>query len=134
MEALADVLNVFLPSIPVVLFGMASGAVLAGAVVIALVKQNQTDLKAAVRVVTWISAGFTGIGYIIGYVMMVLLAPGAHTDGTQWGYIKVIASLQPLEKPWWLGILAVSAAMAALLGTLGLRFLGQHWREKEAVS
>lgn len=126
-----DVLNIFLPCVPVVLLGMVSGAVVAGAVLIALVKQSQTDLKYAVRLVTWITAVFVGIGYIIGYVVMVVMAPGSREGGTQLGYIKAIADLRPLETPWWLGILSGSAVAAALLGSLGLLFLRQHWREKE---
>jgi hypothetical protein len=130
-DALADVLNIFLPSVPVIFIGMITGAVLVVAVLVALVKQNQTDLKPAVRVVTWISTGFTAIGYFTGYIIMVVAAPREHFDGTQWGYVKALANLKPLETPWWLGVLSVSAAIAGLLGGLGLLLLRRHWREKE---
>jgi hypothetical protein len=132
-DAFGAVLAIFLPSIPVVLLTMGTGAMVAGSVLVALVKQHQTDLSLAVRLLTWFAAGFTGIGYIIGYVMMVVLAPGAHTEGTQWGYIKAIANLRPLETPWWLGVLTVSAVLAALLGAGGLLLLQSHWREKKTA-
>lgn len=129
-DAVAAVLNIFLPCAPVVLLDITTGAVLAGAVVIALVKQNQTDLNFAVRVLTWITAVFVGIGYITGYVIMIVMAPGQHFDGTQWGYIKAIADLRPFDTPWWLAVLSISAAMAGLLGATGLLLLRQPGREK----
>jgi hypothetical protein len=133
-HALSELLNIFLPSIPVVLLKMTIGAVLAVAVVVALVKQHQTDLKSSVRAVTWVAAVFVGLGYLAGYVMMVVMAPGGHLDGTQWGYIKAIADLRPFETRWWLAMLSFTAAAAGLLGATGLLLLRQHWREQEAAA
>jgi len=133
-DALADLLNIFLPCVPVVLLCLATGATLAGAVLIALVKQHQTDLKPAVRGLTWVTAVFVGLGYLTGHIMMVVLTPGMDQEGTQSGYIKAIANLQPLHTTWWLAILASTAALAGLLGGLGWLLLRQHWREKETAA
>jgi len=133
--AAAMMLNIFLPSTPVVLLELLVDGVLAIALIIALVKQHQTDLKPAVRVVTWIAAGVVGFGYIVGYVIMFLITAGGHNpDGTQWGYIRGVAELQPLETPWWLVILSITAAVNVALGVTGLLFLQKHWREKEAAA
>lgn len=133
-DAAADTLNIFLPCVPVVLLSVITGGLLAGAVVIALVKQHQTDLKVSVRVLTWVAAGFVGIGYAIGYVIMVGFVPRQHFDGTQWGYIKALADLRPFETPWWLAVLSITAAVGGLLGAGGLLLLRQHWREKEPAA
>jgi hypothetical protein len=117
----------------VVLLGMATGATLSGAVLIALVKQHQTDLKPAVRALTWVTAVFVGLGYLTGYIVMVVMTPGTDQDGTQWGYIKAIADLRPLHTTWWLAILSITATLAGLLGGIGLLLLRQHWREPETA-
>lgn len=129
-HALANLLNIVLPSIPVVLLNLLTGATLAGAVLIALVKQHQTDLLPAVRALTWVTGVFVGLGYVTGYIVMVLMAPGHNQDGTQWGYIKAIADLRPMQTTWWLAILFTTATVAGLLGGIGLLCLRQHWRHQ----
>ena len=124
-DAVASTLNILLPGVPAVLVNVITGAALAGAVVIALVKQHQTDLKAAVRVLTWVAGGFVGLGYLAGYIIMIVMVQGQRMDGTQWGMIKAMAELQPFETPWWLGFLAVTAALSGLLGVTGLMLLRQ---------
>ncbi len=133
-EALGNTLTIFLPCVPITLLNTFVGAALGMAVIIALVKQHQTDLKPAVGVLTWITGGFVGLDYIVGYFMMIFLTPALHLDGTQWEYIKGLSGLRPLETPWWLGILCGFAAVAGLLGASGLLLLRQHWREKETAA
>jgi hypothetical protein len=132
-DAFTDVLNIFLPSMPVVLLGALTGAAMAGAVLIALVKQHETDLKPPVRFVTWFTAAVTGVSYIAGYVILVMLVPQAQTEGTEWGMLKGLAALRPLESPGLLAVLVVGAALDAVLGLAGLLLLGQHRREKAAA-
>jgi hypothetical protein len=130
----ADTLTIFFPCVPVVLLNMITGCTVAGAVLIALVKQHQTDLKPALRVLTWVIAGFVAISYIISYVIMIVVTAGHDLDGTQWGYIKAVAALRPFEKPWLLGDLSITAALAGVFGTVGLLLLHQHRREKETTA
>jgi hypothetical protein len=134
VDGCANVLNIFLPGIFATLVNLATSAALAGAVVIALVKQHETNLKPAVRGVTWVAAGFTALGYLVGYIMMVVMIPAHKLDGTQWGYLKGLAALQPLETPWWLTILIIGATVGFTLGALGLLLLQQHWREQTPVA
>lgn len=130
----ADVLYIFLPSVPTVLLDMLVTLGMAGAVVVSLVKQTDTNLKPAVRVVTWIAAGYTGIEYVLGYIAMFFLVPDQKLDGTQWGYIKAWAQMNPLENRGWLIALMASATVAGILGIVGLLFLRQHWREQNTTS
>ena len=68
-----------------------------------------------------------------GILMMMILIPLEHLDGTQWEYIKALADLQPLTTWWWLAILLFNATASGVLGALGLIFLRQHWAEKSAA-
>ena len=129
-EAAADLLNIFLPGMPVILLNMIIGGVLAIAVIIALIKQHKTDLKPAVRVVTWIAAGYVALGYFTSYLIMMIFASEERLDGTQWGYLKGLAELKPFETSWWLIILLISTAASAILGSLGLLLLRDYRRAK----
>jgi len=128
-----DTLTIFFPCVLVVLLNMITGCTVAGAVVIALVKQHQTDLKPALRVLTWVIAGFVAISYVIGYVIMIVVTAGNELDGTQWGYIKAIAALRPFEKPWLLADLSITAALAGIFGTAGLLLLRQPRHERKTT-
>jgi hypothetical protein len=92
-------------------------------VVVALVKQQQTDLKSPVRALTWAAAGFIGLQRVTGYIILLVMMQSQHLDGTQWGYIRALARLRPLETPWLLALLSISAGAAALFGAVGLLLL-----------
>lgn len=128
-DALADVLNIFLPGVPVVLLCMITGATLAVAVLVALVKQHRTDLRPALRALTWVAAGLVGLGYLTGYIMMIVLTADSAGGASQWGYIKTLAELQPLQTTWWLAVLTAFASAAGVLGGLGLLFLRGQRRD-----
>ncbi len=130
----ADALYIVLPSVVTVLLDMAVTAALTIYVLVALVKQNETDLKVAVRVVTWIACAFTAVSYIIGYVGRFSLAANGKLDSGEWGYIKALAAMRPLESSGRLATLLIGAAVAGILGVAGLLFLRQHWREKNRDS
>jgi hypothetical protein len=129
-EAFADLLNIFLPSLPVIVLNTLIGAALAIALLIALIRQHQTDLKPAVRALTWVSAVYVGLGYVASYVIMMVIAPAHKLDGTEWGYLKALSELKPLETPGLMVVLLVSTIIAGLLGVFGLFFLREHWRER----
>jgi hypothetical protein len=132
--AVVDTLNIFLPNLPVIVLNTLLSALVAIAVLVALVKQHQTDLKPAVRVLTWCAAVYVGLGYLAGYVIMMAVIPAHGFDGTQWGYLKGLSELKPFETAWWLGVLVTSAAFSGIFGLLGLRMLREHWREKQPAA
>jgi hypothetical protein len=119
-EAVSGTLNILLPGLPAVFLKIITGGVATCAVLIALVKQHQSDLKLAVRALTWCAGVFEGIRSLAGYVIMVGMAQGQQFDGTQWGYLKAFAQLRPLETPWLLAVQSVSAGVAGLFGASGL--------------
>jgi hypothetical protein len=65
---------------------------------------------------------------------MFFLVPDQKLDGTQWGYIKAWAQVNPLENRGWLIALMASATCAGILGIVGLMLLRQHWREQNTTS
>jgi hypothetical protein len=130
----ADVFYIMLPSVATVLLNSLVTLGVAAAVVIALVKQNNTDLKPAVRVVTWITAGYVAVSYFVGYITMFFLVPQDKLDGTQWGHVKALAEIHPLESKGWLITFLASATISGVLGLAGLLLLRQHNREQNGIS
>jgi hypothetical protein len=122
-EAGTDGLKILWRSELVVLLGMIAGTVSMAGVVIALVKQQQTDLRFPVRALTWVAAGFIGLQRMTSYIILVVMMQSQHVDTTQWGYIRALARLRPLETPWLLALLSISAGAAALFGAVGLLLL-----------
>lgn len=130
----ADVLNIVLPSVATVIINSLVTLGVAAAVIISLVKQHDTDLKPAVRVITWIAAGYVGLSYVVGYITMVFLVRQDNFDGTQWGRIKAMAEIHPLESKGWLIAFLLSATISGVLGLAGLLLLRQHHGEQNVTS
>jgi hypothetical protein len=133
-DAVSTLINLFLPSLPVVLLNTLLGALVSGALIIALVKQYQTDLKPAVRLLTWLAAAYVVVGYLASFVVMMTVIPSHGFDGTQWGYLKGLAELKPFETPWWLGVLLVNTVLSGIFGAAGLLLLREHWRQKQSAA
>jgi hypothetical protein len=133
-NAFSNILNIFWPGLPVVLLTMIINAAIAISAVVALVKQHQTTLPAALRVLTWCSGLFMALNYGASYVMHIVLAPSEHLDGTEWAYLKALAALQPFATHWWLGILAAAAVLSLVLGGCGLFLLRRPMQLTETAA
>jgi hypothetical protein len=132
-DAVMSLVHIALPSLAVILISMIVGITATISLLIGLVRQSDSDLKAAVRYVTWTAAVFTGINYLVGYMVMIILIPARNLDGTQWEYIKALSEIQPLTTPWMLALLIFNTVVSATLGLAGIMFLRKHWAEKSAV-
>ena len=74
-------------------------------VIIALVKQYNTDMTNALRVITWVSLGFVSVTFVAGYAVSMVFAfknPGLAYN--QWELFKSISNLSPWENPFELGL------------------------------
>jgi hypothetical protein len=93
-------------------------------VIIALVKQHNSDISSALRAITWASLGFVGITFIAGYVISVVFTfknPGIAYN--QWELFKSMSSLSPWENPLVLGFDIFTIFGAFFLGIPGLLML-----------
>ena len=83
-------------------------------VIIALVRQHDSDMPGSLRAITWCSLGFVAIMFVAGYAFSVALAwknPGFAYN--QWEVFKLIATLSPREN-----LLKLSFDIFTICGTL----------------
>lgn len=90
-------------------------------VVVALVKQNGSNLKHSLRTLTWAALGYVGFSFVSGYILSLGLA-FKHPEAirNQFELIKLIANVTPWDSPLMmtLNIIALSSALA--IGIPGL--------------
>lgn len=130
-DTIISTANIFLPSTTIVVLDTIDQLAVLAAVIMALVRQDETDLKPALKSLTWVVTGYVALTYVAGYVVMVLMSASANarTASTQWAYIQALGAVKPLETPWMLALLAGTAAISLVLGLWGNLLLGKHWRE-----
>jgi hypothetical protein len=95
-------------------------------VILALVKQNNSDMSNALQAITWVSLGFVAITFLAGYVMSMVFAsknPGIAYN--QWELFKSISSLSPWENPLVLGFDIFTICGGFFIGISGLVMLKQ---------
>jgi hypothetical protein len=95
-------------------------------VIIALVKQSNSDISNALRAITWACLGFVAITFLAGYVISMVFAfknPGIAYN--QWELFKSISSLSPWENSLVLGFDIFTICGAFFLGISGLLMLKQ---------
>ena len=103
-------------------------------VIIALVKQHNSDLSHALRTLTWASLGFVGIAFIAGYAISMVSAfknPGLAYN--QWQLFKSVSSLSPWDNPMVLGLHIFTICGAVFIGIPGMLMLkksGSRPRER----
>ncbi len=104
-------------------------------VIIALVKQHNSDMPHGLRAVTWIAFGFVGISFIAGYVITMISAfknPGIAYN--QWELFQSISSLSPWQNPLLLGLDIFTICGAFFLGIPGLFMLKRSGRRIKEYS
>jgi len=95
-------------------------------VIIALVKQHDSDMAGPLRAITWTSLGFVCVSFAAGYAVMIVFAlkyPGIVYN--QWEMLKSISSLSPWENPLKLSLDVFTLSGALFLGLPGLILLKQ---------
>jgi hypothetical protein len=110
--------------VTVTILSSVAGICLGIFVIIALVKQHNSDISSALRAITWASLGFIGISFIAGYVISVVFTfknPGIAYN--QWELFKSMSSLSPWENPLVLGFDVFTIFGAFFLGIPGLLML-----------
>ncbi len=93
-------------------------------VIVALVKQHQSNLQYALRTMTWAALGYVCFLFISGYVISIGLAfKNPEIVQNQWEMIKLFASTTPWDSALMmtLNIIALSGAVA--IGIPGLLLL-----------
>jgi hypothetical protein len=103
-------------------------------VIIALVKQHNSDMRRSLCTLTWVTLGFVGISFATGYVFSMMYAlkqPGIMYN--QWEMLKSISEISPWESPLMLGINIFVICGALFLGCPGL-FMLKRSRKPEKIT
>jgi len=97
-----------------------------GCLLFALFRQHQTDLRLAVRRLTWAVTAYMAVCVMLAQMIGVMESISANVKGhrlTQWEEMRHLASLNPLETPWLFSFLAFQTLGSLGLGIAGLLFL-----------
>ena len=104
-------------------------------VIIALVKQHNSDMPVSLRSITWVSLGYVGIGFIAGYAVSFTFAfKNPNIAYNQWELLKSMSTLSPWESPLILGFNIYTVCGALFLGIPGLLMLKQSKKIKKKVT
>ncbi|MDY7037755.1 MAG: hypothetical protein SV375_16525 [Thermodesulfobacteriota bacterium] len=99
-------------------------------VIIALVKQHGSDMKTAIRSITWGVLGYVILAFFVSYIIHFIIAiknPGIMHN--QWDMIKKISALSPSNHPWLMGLYIFSICVSFTLGISGLILLRKFKQE-----
>ena len=132
-DGLLNLVHIFDHSSVILLLGLLTSLSAFGAVIVAIVKQYQTDLSQNIRSIAWGAAIYLSICFFVGYiesiVIQVQLAQATRHSAvmpTQWDILKKVAEIAPLDTPWLLTILVLFGMCALGLGAFGLLLLRSY--------
>ena len=93
-------------------------------VVVALVKQHESNLKRPLRTLTWAALGYVCFSFIAGYIISMGIA-FKHPEilRNQWELFKLLSTTSPWESPLIMTVNIIAIGGAALIGIPGLFML-----------
>jgi hypothetical protein len=93
-------------------------------VVVALVKQHQSNLKRPLRTLTWAALGYVCFSFIAGYIISMGIA-FRHPEilRNQWELLKLFAAASPWESPLIMTVNIIAISGATVIGIPGLFML-----------
>ena len=93
-------------------------------VIVALVKQYDSNIGGTLKAITWASLGFVCINFVAGYIIsMVFAMRNPDIAYNQWEMLKSMSLLSPWESPLKLSFDIFTICGALLLGIPGLYML-----------
>jgi hypothetical protein len=137
VDGMLTCLHLLLQNVALNLVSLGLTLIFSICLIIALVKQYNTDISKGIRWVTWSSFAYVCVSYVVGYILTIYLSfliKGPIQRGmNQWEYFKTVAELSPYDYPLLLGIDIFFILCAFLLGGLGFIFL-RRFRQEYATS
>lgn len=113
-----------LTHVALTLLGSAVTMLLGICVIVALVKQHESDLKRPLRTLTWATLGYVCFSFIVGYIISMGIA-FRHPEilRNQWELFKLLSSTSPWESPMIMTVNIIAISAAAVIGIPGLFML-----------
>jgi VIT1/CCC1 family predicted Fe2+/Mn2+ transporter len=119
-------LGFFFTHVILTIMSSIAGLCLGILVIVALVKQHDSNIGRSLKAITWASLGFICINFVVGYVISIIFAiknPGVAYN--QWEMYKSMSLLSPWESPLKLSFDIFTFGSALFLGIPGLFML--YW-------
>jgi len=93
-------------------------------VIVALVKQHESNLKQSLRTMTWAALGYVCFSFVAGYVVSITLT-FKHPEiwQNQWELFKLLSSISPWESPLLMAVNIIALSGAVFIGIPGLLML-----------
>jgi len=123
-EGLIAVAGFLFSHVAVTLTGSAVMMLSGICVVLALVRQRESNLKKALRALTWAALGCVCFSFVVGYIISLGLA-FRHPEilRNQWELLKLFSNTSPWESPLMMTANMIGLGGAAFIGIPGLFFL-----------
>lgn len=101
-----------------------SGAIIMAitvSLIIALIKQSDSNLSKSIKIMAWSTTGYLGLKYIFSYILIgVTTLQNRGSIYNQWTLIKKVSSISPMEHPWILGFSVFSIIFSLIVGITGI--------------
>ena len=93
-------------------------------VVVALVKQHESNLKQSLRTMTWAALGYVCFSFVAGYVVsMTLTFKHPEIWQNQWELFKLLSSTSPWESTLLMAVNIIALSGAVIIGIPGFFIL-----------
>jgi hypothetical protein len=93
-------------------------------VIVALVKQHESNLKQSLRTMTWAALGYVCFSFVAGYVVSITLTfKNPEIWQNQWELFKLLSSISPWESPLLMAVNIIALSGAVFIGIPGLLML-----------
>jgi hypothetical protein len=135
LDGLITAMDLFYNHIAITLSGSIMSMGAGALVIIALVKQHNTDMRGILRGITWGALGYLCFSFLVGYSLyMTTSMKHPEIVYNQLEVIKVISSLSLLDSSWLTGIYVFSIVCSSGIGISGLVLLRIFRRENLSSS
>jgi hypothetical protein len=93
-------------------------------VIVALVKQHESNLKQSLRTLTWAALGYVCFSFVAGYIVSITLT-FKHPEiwQNQWELFKLLSSISPWDSPLLMAVNIIALSGALFIGIPGLLML-----------
>ena len=124
LEGVLVGLGFFFTHVALTIISSVAGLSMGIFVIIALVKQYESNISASLKAITWASLGFICINFVAGYIISIAFAmKNPDIAYNQWEMFKTMSLLSPWESPMKMSFDIFSICGALFLGIPGLLML-----------